>query len=131
MSYDVFELIRNAESLTGRAVAGSFEERVREDYRAGIFHSAEARRADNQSQLFIRIRRDCLAEKCHSRRGRRKSLWRISRVFPRHIIREGSNGIFTGIDLRSLAERNHHAVGGDWLRLFELPCRWPVSFSGD
>src|SRR5258705_12189212 len=112
MRYDILDLSRNPESRTHWAIAARLEERVRKNDGAGILHSSEARRADYQSQLFVGIRRDCLTEKRHGRRGWSKSPGSISRILLRYIIRERRNSIFLGVDLHTLADGNHHVVGG-------------------
>src|SRR5580765_7656282 len=55
------------------------EQIVRKDDRARVLHSSETRGPDNQSQLFIWIRRYRLTEE-----GERRSPWRkaFRRVFP-------------------------------------------------
>src|SRR5258706_10793271 len=130
MRYDILDLSRNPESRTHWTIAARLEERVGENDGAGILHSSEACRADYQSQLFVGIRRDRLTEISHCRRGRSKSPGSISRILLRHIIRERCNSIFLGIDLHTLADRNHHAVGGYRFRFFESPNRWSAAISG-
>ena len=50
-------------------IAARFKERAGENDGAGVFHATETRRPDNQSQLFVRKRRNRLAEESHRRRG--------------------------------------------------------------
>src|SRR6185369_15627150 len=66
----VRDLVRNQRDVTKRNAVrrahagsrGAVEQRAREHDRARVFHAAITRRADNQRELLIRIRRNSLSE---------------------------------------------------------------------
>src|SRR6266550_6952223 len=80
VSHHTFYTHRNAEALAHFVVAPRFEERAGANNGAGVFHSAEPRRAHNQSKFFVRIRTNRLAEECERRGGGRKTLRCVSGI---------------------------------------------------
>ena len=56
------------------------EQPTREYDRARILHAAKTRRADNQRELLVRIRRDLLSEELQRRYRRRETLFAPARA---------------------------------------------------
>src|SRR5260370_21411207 len=68
----VFGASRNGELLAHLLVGSRLEERAGENDGARVFHAAETRRADDQREFFVRIRRNRFAEERQRPRGRRE-----------------------------------------------------------
>src|SRR5205823_2016201 len=87
--------------------------------RAGVFHPPEARGAENQGQLLVRIRRDRFAKERERRRSGSKAFGSVPAILLGNIVRQ--RGIVSGLKPGAFVDGNNHAVSGNWFALLKLP----------
>ena len=121
MRHHAFDPSRNAEVRAQLLVLTQIKKTAGEDNRAGVFHPPEARGADNQGQLLVRIRRDRFAKERERRRSGSKALGSVPAILLRDIKRERGYGIRINVKFRAFVDGNNHAVSGNWFALLKLP----------
>src|SRR2546421_7003968 len=123
MRDDFFKTFWHIEAGAHLVARSSAEEAAGEDNRARVFHAAELRGANNQSEFLVRIRRDGLAKEGECRRRRRETFRGVITIALRNVVKQIGGCVIGRVDYRAFINGDDHAIWWDGFRFFKFPVR--------